>query len=67
VEFVNHAGRLGFPVADVNEPRRVLAAQAAFVAVVVLVGLRAVEENTSPKSGVGWGVVQFKCVVGHGD
>ena len=59
VEFVNRADRLGFLVADVNEP------SGDFVAVVVLVGLRAVEENAAPMCRCWRGVVELKCGVAH--
>ena len=45
VAAVNGAGRLGFRVADVNEPN------GDFVAFVVLVGLGAVEEYAAPSAG----------------
>ncbi len=56
---VNGVEGFGFFVADIDVPN------GDFVAVGVLVGLRAVKEHAAPKSGIGGGVVQFKCVVAH--
>jgi len=48
VEFVNRGDGFGFVAADIDQP------SGDFVAVAVLVGLRAVEEHSAPVAGVPW-------------